>query len=113
MLTGIFFLPKKQNVFFLTLGADFEVNLWALKEKTDGIFLSYTVVQGTPSVCDALAKSRNEFYQASQSHKVVLHRLPLKQEPRQNLLYSRVDHKIWQHFTQFSRASLLTFLLWS
>ena len=30
MLTGIFFLPKKQNVFFLTLGADFEVNLWAL-----------------------------------------------------------------------------------
>ena len=66
--------------------ADFEVNLWALKEETDGIFLSYTVVQGTPSVCDALAKSRNEFYQASQSRKVVLHRLPLKQEPRRNLL---------------------------
>ena len=53
--------------------ADFEVNLLALKEETDGIFLSYTVVQCTPSVCDALAKSRNEFYQASQSHKVVLH----------------------------------------
>ena len=79
--------PKKQNGFFLTLGADFEVNLWALKEETDGIFLSYTVVQGTPSVCDALAKSRNEFYQASQSRKVVMHRLPLKQEPRHNLLY--------------------------
>ena len=61
--------------------------MWALKEETDGIFLSYTVVQGTPSVCDALAKSRNEFYQASQSRKVVLHRLPLKQEPRRNLLY--------------------------
>ena len=30
--------------------ADFEVNLWALKEETDGIFLSYAVVQGTPSV---------------------------------------------------------------
>ena len=53
--------------------ADFEVNFLALKEETDGIFLSYTVVQCTPSVCDALAKSRNEFYQASQSHKVVLH----------------------------------------
>ena len=61
--------------------------MWALKEETDGIFLSYTVVQGTPSVCDALAKSRNEFYQASQSRKVVMHRLPLKQEPRHNLLY--------------------------
>ena len=67
--------------------ADFEVNFLALKEETDGIFLSYTVVQCTPSVCDALAKSRNEFYQASQSHKVVLHWLPLKQGPRQNLLY--------------------------
>ena len=61
--------------------ADFEVNFLALKEETDGIFLSYTVVQCTPSVCDALAKSRNEFYQASQSHKVVLHWLPLKQGP--------------------------------
>ena len=61
--------------------------MWALKEETDGIFLSYTVVQGTPSVCDALAKSRNEFYQASQSRKVVMHRLPLKQEPKLNLLY--------------------------
>jgi hypothetical protein len=68
--------------------ADFEVNLLALKEETDGIFLSYTVVQCTPSVCDALAKSRNEFYQAPQSHKVVLQRLPLKQEPTQDLLYS-------------------------
>ena len=53
--------------------ADFEVNFLALKEETDGIFLSYTVVQGTPPVCDALAKSRNEFYQAPQSPKVVLH----------------------------------------
>ena len=67
--------------------ADFEVNFLALKEETDGIFLSYTVVQCTPSVCDALAKSRNEFYQASQSHKVVLHWLPFKQGPRQNFLY--------------------------
>ena len=40
---------------------DFEVNFLALKEETDGIFLSYTVVQCTSSVCDALAKSRNEF----------------------------------------------------
>ena len=68
--------------------ADFEVNLLALKEETDGIFLSYTVVQCTPSVCDALAKSRNEFYQAPQSRKVVLQRLPLKQEPTQDLLYN-------------------------
>ena len=65
--------------------ADFQVNLLAPKEETDGLFLSYTVVQGTPSVCDALAKSRNEF---SQSHKVVLRRLPLKQEPKLNLLQS-------------------------
>ena len=65
---------------------DFEVNFWALK--TDGLFLSYTVVQCTPSVCDALAKSRNEFDQAPQSHKVVLQRLPLKQEPTQDLLYT-------------------------
>ena len=63
--------------------------MWALKEETDGIFLSYTVVQGTPSVCDALAKSRNEFYQAPQSPKVVLHWPPLKQGPRQNLQYTR------------------------
>ena len=77
-----------RNTMFQNFGgsADFEVNLWALKKETEGIFLSHTVVQGTPSVCDALAKSRNEFYQASQSHKVVLHRLPLKQEPTQNLL---------------------------
>ena len=67
--------------------ADFEVNFLALEEETDGIFLSYTVVQGTPSVCDALAKSRNEFSQAPQSHKVVLQRLPLKQGPTQDLLY--------------------------
>ena len=60
----------------------------APKEETDGLFLSYTVVQGTPSVCDALAKSRNEFSQVPQSHKVVLRRLPLKQEPKLNLLYS-------------------------
>ena len=59
----------------------------APKEETDGLFLSYTVVQGTPSVCDALAKSRNEFSQVPQSHKVVLRRLPLKQEPKLNLLY--------------------------
>ena len=55
--------------------ADFEVNFWALKEETDGLFLPYTVVLCTPSVCDALAKSRNEFYQAQQSPKVVLHAL--------------------------------------
>ena len=67
--------------------ADFEVNFLAPEEETDGLFLSYTVVQGTPSVCDALAKSRNEFSQAPQSHKVVLRRLPLKQEPKLNLLY--------------------------
>ena len=63
---------------------DLEVNLLAIKEETDDLFWSYTVVQGTPSVCDALAKSRNEFYQAPQSHKVVLQRLPLKQEPTHN-----------------------------
>ena len=68
--------------------ADFEVNFLAPKEETDGLFLSYTVVQGTPSVCDALAKSRNEFSQAPQSHKVVLRRLPLKQEPKLNLQYN-------------------------
>ena len=67
--------------------ADFEVNFLAPEEETDGLFLSYTVVQGTPSVCDALAKSRNEFSQAPQSHKVVLRRLPLKQEPKLNLQY--------------------------
>ena len=72
--------------------ADFEVNFLAPEEETDGLFLSYTVVQGTPSVCDALAKSRNEFSQAPQSHKVVLHRLRLKQEPKLNLLYW--DHMI-------------------
>ena len=66
--------------------ADFEVIFLAPKEETDGLFLSYTVVQGTPSVCDALAKSRNEFSQAPQSHKVVLQQLPLNQEPTQNLL---------------------------
>jgi len=64
---------------------NFEVNFLAPEEETDGLFLSYTVVQGTPSVCDALAKSRNEFSQAPQSHKVVLRRLPLKQEPKLNL----------------------------
>ena len=84
--------------------ADFEVNFLALKEETDGIFLSYTVVQCTPSVCDALAKSRNEFYQASQSHKVVLHRLPLKQEPTQNLLY--IPKAFFSsHFVQGGRAT--------
>ena len=57
--------------------ADFEVNLLALKEETDGLFWSYTVVQGTPSVCGFVTKSRNEFSQASQSHKVFLQRLPL------------------------------------
>ena len=67
--------------------ADFEVNFLAPEEETGGLFLSYTVVQGTPSVCDALTKSRNEFSQAPQSHKVVLRRLPLKQEPKPNLLY--------------------------
>ena len=41
--------------------ADFEVNLLALKEETDGLFWSYTVVQGTPSVCGSVAKSINEF----------------------------------------------------
>ena len=70
--------------------ADFEVNFLAPEEETDGLFLSYTVVQGTPSVCDALAKSRNEFSQAPQSHKVVLRRLPLKQEPKLNLQYKLV-----------------------
>ena len=62
----------------------------ALKEETDGLFWSYTVVQGTPSECGALVKSRNDFFQAPQSHKVVLQRLPLKQEPMQDLLYSAV-----------------------
>ena len=71
--------------------ADFEVNFLAPEEETDGLFLSYTVVQGTPSVCDALAKSRNEFSQAPQSHKVVLRRLPLKQEPKLNLQYYNPD----------------------
>ena len=33
--------------------ADFEVNFLAPEEETDGLFLSYTVVQGTPSVCGA------------------------------------------------------------
>ena len=64
--------------------ADLEVNLFALKEETDGLFWTYTVVQGTPSVCGAVAKSRNAFFQAPQSHKVVLQRLPLKQEPTHN-----------------------------
>ena len=64
--------------------ADFEVNFLAPEEETDGLFLSYTVVQGTPSVCDALAKSRNEFSQAPQSHKVVLQRLLFKQELTQD-----------------------------
>ena len=63
---------------------DLEVNLLAIKEETDGLFWTYTVVQGAPCVCDALAKSRNEFSQAPQSHKVVLQRLPLKQEPTHN-----------------------------
>ena len=71
--------------------ADFEVNFLAPEEETDGLFLSYTVVQGTPSVCDALAKSRNEFSQAPQSHKVVLRRLPLKQEPKLNLQYCCIE----------------------
>ena len=78
--------------------------MWALKEETDGIFLSYTVVQGTPSVCDALAKSRNEFYQASQSRKVVLHRLPLKQEPRHNLLYNSSELGLTQLGCQIAEA---------
>ena len=73
--------------------ADFEVNFLAPEEETDGLFLSYTVVQGTPSVCDALAKSRNEFSQAPQSHKVVLRRLPLKQEPKLNLQYMMANIK--------------------
>ena len=58
--------------------ADFEVLKEALKEETDGIFLSYTVVQGsTPSVCDALAKSRNEFYQAPRVTKLFCISSPL------------------------------------
>ena len=73
--------------------ADFEVNLLALQEETDDLFLSYTVVLGTPTMCDALAKSRNECYQAPQSHKVVLHWLSLKQEPRQNLLHKGALNK--------------------
>ena len=80
--------------------ADFEVNFLALEEETDGIFLSYTVVQGTPSVCDALAKSRNEFSQAPQSHKVVLQRLPLKQEPTQDL-------PVFPHIGVLSQKTLL------
>ena len=36
--------------------ADFEVNFLALKEETDGIFLSYTVAQGTPR-CVMLLRS--------------------------------------------------------
>ena len=48
-----------------------------------------------PRVCDALAKSRNEFSQAPQSHKVVLHRLPLKQEPKLNLLYYTVTFALY------------------
>ena len=55
--------PHAEHHFAKKLGvtADFEVNFLAPEEGTDGLFLSYTVVQGTPSVCDALAKSRNEF----------------------------------------------------
>ena len=82
--------------------------MWALKEETDGIFLSYTVVQGTPSVCDALAKSRNEFYQPSQSHKVVLHWLPLKQEPRLNLLYKKNQSLIRVEGTRWTLLSKYT-----
>ena len=69
--------------------ANVEVNLLALKEQTDRLFWSYTVVQGAPSVCGAVVKSRNEFSQGRppQSHKVVLQQLPLKQEPTHNLLY--------------------------
>ena len=92
--------------------ADFEVNFLAPEEETDGLFLSYTVVQGTPSVCDALAKSRNEFSQAPQSHKVVLRRLPLKQEPKLNLLYfpfPSTHHKISD---LRAGKSLRTIFLW-
>ena len=77
--------------------ADFEVNILAPKEETDGLFLSYTVVQGTPLVCDALAKSRNEFSQAPQSHKVVLRWLPLRQEPKLNLLYLQIVPNICEY----------------
>ena len=95
--------------------ADFEVNFLAPEEETDGLFLSYTVVQGTPSVCDALAKSRNEFSQAPQSHKVVLRRLPLKQEPKLNLQYHKcrvIKNKYLIRCLQTSSLEILL-LIWS
>ena len=55
--------------FLFEKSADFEVQFLALQEEIDGIFLSYIVVHGIPCVCEALAKSRHEFSQKSQSCK--------------------------------------------
>ena len=55
--------------FLFEKSADFEVQFLALQEEIDGIFLSYIVVHGIPWVCEALAKSRHEFSQKSQSCK--------------------------------------------
>ncbi len=55
--------------FLFEKSADFEVQFLALQEEIDGIFLSYIVVHGIPWVCEALAKSRHEFSQKSQSRK--------------------------------------------
>ena len=55
--------------------ADFEVNLWALKEETDGIFLSYTVVQGieVTSVINILCGGREEGVSLSNLPSLHLH----------------------------------------
>ena len=55
--------------FLFEKSADFEVQFLVLQEEIDGIFLSYIVVHGIPCVCEALAKSRHEFSQKSQSCK--------------------------------------------